>query len=298
MSRGCGPAAGRRSDGWIGGHLTGPGQQAGPWVSRRRPLRLRAARRRRRFRGCRPGGPGGAARPGPPGRVRAPAARSSAARRRGTGRLAARHARRRAWTAQPGRQDRPSRLSARACRGSGGPATAAVGAPVARWVPAARSPRPRMRSRAFRGGPSALTAAGRGGAGPDRLAAAAPQAPGTGCVGGGVLGSRSPGSLGGGRGVPGAAFAARRSPGGPGGAAARPRPRRRSPVPEQRPRPAALGRPPAARAPGIPDGRAFPGGALAARPARGPGGRRRGFGRRRSFGAGTAQRIPVAGALA
>src|SRR5262245_24825350 len=35
------PAAGRGADGWIGGHLTGPGQQAGPRASRR-PLRLRA----------------------------------------------------------------------------------------------------------------------------------------------------------------------------------------------------------------------------------------------------------------
>jgi hypothetical protein len=72
---------------------------------------------------------------------------------------------------------------------------------------------PRLPARAFRGGPSALTGAGRG------LRRSAPlrlrMRRRDGVLGGGVLGSRAAGS-GGGRGMSAAAFAARRAPGAPG----------------------------------------------------------------------------------
>jgi hypothetical protein len=171
------------------------------------------------------------------------------------------------------------RLSARAFRGSGGPARTAGGG-GSRGLLGSAGPfaRPRMRSRAFRGGPSALTAAGRGM--PGRTASLRLRGRRRdGVLGGGVLGSRSPGSLGGGRRVPGAAFTARRSPGGPG-------PLRHGRGPGAVPRFRSSGRGlrrwgdrllPGRR--GSRTGGAFPGGAL-------PGGRRRGFGRRRRFGAG------------
>jgi rod shape-determining protein MreD len=60
-------AAARQADGWVGGHRSGPGRQAGPWVHRRRPLNLRArdgvagsaaAGAARRRQGAGPGRPG------------------------------------------------------------------------------------------------------------------------------------------------------------------------------------------------------------------------------------------------
>ena len=294
------PAAGRRSDGWIGGHLTGPGQQAGPWVSRRRPLQLRAARRRRWFRGRRPGGPGGAARPGPPGRVRAPAARRPAARRRGAGRLAARHARR-----GPGQPARPRSVlpavgprlprlgrPGQDDRRRGVPWPAGFRQPV-RPAPAAVTRLPRRALGPDRGGPRD--------AGPDRLAAAARPARGRGAR---WRRARQPVTGEPGRWARDAGRRLQRPPfaGWARAAAARPRSRRRSPVPEQRPRPAALGRPPAARAPGIPPGRCLPGRCL---PGWGAGRRPRWPGRAAArlrpaarLRRGPAQRIPVAGAVA
>ena len=192
-----------------------------------------------------------------------------------------------------------SRLSARAFRGSGGPARTAGG--TSRGLLGSGGPlaRPRRRSRAFRGGPSALTAAGRGKAG--RTASLRlRRRRGDGVLGGGVLGSRSAGSmgaLGGGRArcrVPPSAPAVRRARPGRCGTAAAPEP---SQVPEQRPRPAALGRPAAARPPGIPcAGRRFPGGALAGGRG-GPGAAARLRPAARLW-RGPARRIPVAGAVA
>jgi rod shape-determining protein MreD len=281
------PGAGRQSDGWIGGHLTGPGQQAGPWVSRRRPLQLRAR-----------GGVAGsaaaaqtglAARPGP-GRPAGSVHLRLGSPRRGDGVLGGSlRAMLGVGLAGPPGPGSSSRLSARAFRGSGGPARTAGGGSRGLLGSGGPFARPRMRSRAFRGGPSALTAAGRGV--PGRTASLRlRRRRGDGVLGGGVLGSRSPGSLGGGRGVPGAAFAARRSPGGPGalrhgrGPGAVPRFRSSGRglrrwgdrlLPGRR----------GSRTGGAFPGGAFPGGALAGG-RRGPGGRRRGFGRRRSFGAG------------
>jgi len=226
--------AGRGADGWIGGGQSGPGQPAGPWVHRRRPLQLRA-------RGGVAGSAAGtriAARPGPaaPGR---PVHLRLGTPRRGDGVLggslhsllgggpdglgagSGRASRMRGAAfrgsiglvsagSATGSRPGSARLSARAFRGSGGPA-AALG------DGASRGPltRPRRRSRAFRGGPSALTAAGTGGLGRAtslRLRGRRRD----GVVGGGVLGSRVPGRQGAGSPVPGAAFAARRRPGAPG----------------------------------------------------------------------------------
>jgi rod shape-determining protein MreD len=269
------PAAGRQSDGWIGGHLTGPGQQAGPWVSRRRPLRLRA---RGGVAGSAAASQAGlAARPGP-GRPAGSVHLRLGSPRRGDGVLGGSlRAMLGVGLASP--SGASPRLSARAFRGSGGPARTAGGG-GSRGLLGSAGPfaRPRMRSRAFRGGPSALTAAGRGM--PGRTASLRLRGRRRdGVLGGGVLGSRSPGSLGGGRRVPGAAFTARRSPGGPG-------PLRHGRGPGAVPRFRSSGRGlrrwgdrllPGRR--GSRTGGAFPGGAL-------PGGRRRGFGRRRRFGAG------------
>jgi rod shape-determining protein MreD len=225
-------AAGRGADGWIGGHPSGPGPQAGPWVSRRRPLRLRA---RGGVAGSAAGaGMGGRSGPAAPGR---PVRLRLGAPRRGDGvlggslrsllgggpdgllRSSGRESRMRGaafrgsiglvGTGSAGGGSRPgsARLSARAFRGSGGPArTLGDGS--------SRGPltRPRRRSRAFRGGPSALTAAGTGGLGRAtslRLRGRRRD----GVVGGGVLGSRVPGRPGSGRTMAGAAFAARRRPG-------------------------------------------------------------------------------------
>ena len=179
-----------------------------------------------------------------------------------------------------------SRLSARAFRGSGGPARTAGGASRGLLGSGGPLARPRRRSRAFRGGPSALTAAGRGKAG--RTASLRlRRRRGDGVLGGGVLGSRSAGSmgaLGGGRAMPGAAFSARRTPGAPG-------PLRHGRGPGAVPKFRSSGRGlrrwgdrllPGRR--GSRPGGAFPGGALAG--GRGGPGGRRGFGRRRGFGAG------------
>jgi hypothetical protein len=100
-----------------------------------------------------------------------------------------------------------ARLPARAFRGSGGPAAAPGDG-------SSRGPltRPRRRSHAFRGGPSALTASGTGlrRATPLRLRARRRD----GVVGGSVLGGRVRGaSLGGGHAMQGTAFEARRAPG-------------------------------------------------------------------------------------
>ena len=228
--------AGRQSDGWIGGHQTGPGQQAGPWVSRRRPPQLRA---RGGVAGSAAGQAGLAGRPGP-GR---PVNLRLGAPRRGDGVL-------------------------------GGSLRAMLGVGLA--SPPGSGASSRLSGRAFRGGPSALTAAGRGTAG--RTASLRLRGRrGDGVLGGGVLGSRSPGSRGGGRGVPGAAFSARRSPGGPGVLR-----HGRGPGAVPRFRSTGLRRWGDRLLPGrrgsLPGG-AFPGGALAGGRG-GPGGRRRGFGRR------------------
>ena len=227
------PAAGRGADGWIGGHQSGPGVRSGPWVQRRHPLQLRA----------RDGVAGSAAglgsRPGPaaPGR---PVHLRLGAPRRGDGVLggslrsllgggvdgllggSGRESRMRgaafrgsiglvgAGSAVGGSRPGSAKLSARAFRGSGGPATTLGDG-------SSRGPltRPRRRSRAFRGGPSALTTAGTGlrRATPLRLRARR----GDGVVGGSVLGGGARGAgRGGGRAMPGAAFVARRAPGAPG----------------------------------------------------------------------------------
>jgi rod shape-determining protein MreD len=227
-------AAGRGADGWIGGHQSGPGPRSGAWVHRRRPLQLRAR-----------GGVAGSAaglgsRPGPPAPGR-PVHLRLGTRRRGDGVLggsvrsllgggpdgplggSGRQSRMRGaafrgsiglvsvGSTAGGSRPGSARLSARAFRGSGGPAkTMGDGS--------SRGPltRPRRRSGAFRGGPSALTAAGTGlrRAAPLRLRARRRD----GVVGGGVLGGRAPGGggLGGGRTMSGSAFVARRAPGSPG----------------------------------------------------------------------------------
>jgi len=209
------PAGGRQADGWIGGHPAGHGQQAGPWVSRRRPRQLRA----------RGGVAGSAAATGLAGRSglgRPPG--SGAARpvqlrlgspRRGDGVLGGSlRAMLGVGLAGPPGPGGSARLSARAFRG---PARAAGGGASRGLLgPGGPLAQPRRRSRVFRGGPSALTAAGRarpGRSAPLRLR----RRRGDGVLGGGVLGSRSPaGGLGGRRQMPGAAFTARRSPGAPG----------------------------------------------------------------------------------
>jgi len=293
------PAAGRGADGWIGGHLTGPGQQAGPRVSRR-PPQLRA---RGGVAGSAAAAQAGlAARPGP-GPAR-PVRLRLGSPRRGDGVLGGSlRAMLGVGLAGPSSPGTSSRLSARAFRGSGGPAGTAGGG-ASRGLLGSGSPLagPRRRSRAFRGGPSALTAAGRGKAA--RTASLRlRRRRGDGVLGGGVLGSRSSGSmaaLGGGREMRGAAFSARRTPGSPG-------PLRHGRGPGAVPRfrssgrglrrwgdrllPGRRGSRPGGAFPGgafpggaFPGG-AFPGGALAGGRG-GPGGRRRGFGRGRGFGAG------------
>ena len=293
------PGAGRQSDGWIGGHLTGPGQQAGPWVSRRRPLQLRA---RGGVAGSAAAAQAGlAARPGP-GRPAGSVHLRLGSPRRGDGVLGGSlRAMLGVGLAGPPGPGSSSRLSARAFRGSGGPArTAGRGIP---WPAGFRRPvRPapdavtRLPRRALgpdRGGPRD--------AGPDRLAAAAPPARGRGAR---WRRARQPVAGEPGRWARDAGCRLRRPPftGWARGAAARPRPRRRSPVPEQRPRPAALGRPPAARAPGIPDGRCVPGrcvpGRRAGRRPRWPGRPAARLRPAAQLRRGPAQRIPVAGALA
>jgi rod shape-determining protein MreD len=223
-------AAGRGADGWIGGHQSGPGR-SGPWVHRRRPLQLRA----------RDGVAGSAAglsrRPGPatPGR---PVHLRLGAPRRGDGVLggslrsllgagdgllggSGRESKMRgaafrgsiglvgAGSAVGGARPGSAKLSARAFRGSGGP-------PTTLGDGSSRGPltRPRRRSRAFRGGPSALDGAGTGlrRAIPLRLRARR----GDGVVGGSVLGGRLWGAAPGGRAMSGSAFVARRAPGAPG----------------------------------------------------------------------------------
>ena len=290
------PAAGRQSDGWIGGHLTGPGQQAGPWVSRRRPLQLRA---RGGVAGSAAAAQAGlAARPGP-GRPAGADLRLGSPRR-GDGVLGGSlRAMLGVGLAGPPGPGASSRLSARAFRGSGGPARTAGGG-ASRGLLGSGGPlaRPRLRSRAFRGGPSALTAAGRGKAG--RTASLRlRRRRGDGVLGGGVLGSRSAGSmgaLGGGRAMPGAAFSARRSPGGPGrcGTAAVP-----APFPGSGAAAAACGAGATACCPGAGDpGRAAPSRAArwpAAAAARAAAARLRPAARLRR---GPARRIPVAGAVA
>ena len=225
---------GHGADGWIGGHQSGPGRPAGPWVQRRRPLQLRA---RGGVAGSAAGtGLGRQAGPAAPGR---PVHLRLGTPRRGDGVLggslrsllgggpdgplggSGRESRMRgaafrgsiglvgAGSAVAGPRGGPARLSARAFRGSGGPASS-------RGDGSSRGPltRPRRRSRAFRGGPSALTAAGAGG----RRRVTSLRLRGRrrdGVVGGSVLGSRLPGA---GRTMPGTAFAARSSGRGPGAA--------------------------------------------------------------------------------
>ncbi|HYA50332.1 MAG TPA: rod shape-determining protein MreD, partial [Streptosporangiaceae bacterium] len=206
------PAAGRQSDGWIGGHLTRPGQRAGPWVSRRRPLQLRA---RGGVAGSAAAAQAGlAARPGP-GRPAGSVQLRLGSPRRADGVLGGSlRAMLGVGLASPPGPGASTRLSARAFRGSGGPARTAGGGSRGLLGSGGPSAQPRLRSRVFRGGPSALTAAGRGMTGQTASLRLRGRR-GDGVLGGGVLGSRSSGSLGGGRGVPGAAFTARRSPGGP-----------------------------------------------------------------------------------
>jgi len=155
-----------------------------------------------------------------------------------------------------------SRLSARAFRGSGTPAGTAGGG-GSRGLLGSGGPfaRPRLRSRAFRGGPSALTAAGRGT--PGRTASLRLRGRRRdGVLGGGVLGSRSPGGPGPLRHGRGAGAVPRFRSSGPRRWGDRLLPGRRGSLP----------------------GGAFPGGALAG--GGGPGRRRRGFARRHGFGAG------------
>jgi rod shape-determining protein MreD len=233
-------AAGRQARSWIGGHQGGPGQQAGPWVSRR-PLNLRA---RDGVAGSAAGTGQGrpAARPGPA----RPVHLRLGAPRRGDGVLggslrglvggglagltglagsSGRESRMRGAAFRgstgpaggsrggPARPGPAPRLPARTFRGSGGPARAAGDGS---WRGSLRAGGPfpglRPRSRTFRGGPSALDTAGRGGlrrSAPLRLRGRRRD----GVVGGGVLGGRAPGN---GRGMPGAAFGDRRARGAPG----------------------------------------------------------------------------------
>jgi hypothetical protein len=282
------PAAGHQAGGWIGGHPAGPGQQAGPWVSRRRPLRLRAR-----------GGVAGSAaasqaglavRPGPA----RPVHLRLGTPRRGDGVLGGSlRAMLGVGLAGPSGPRASPRLTARAFRGGGGPARTA-GDGASRGLAGAGRPfsSPRRRSRVFRGGPSALAAAG--GERPGRAASLRLRGRrGDGVLGGGVLGSSAAwgrgNGLGGGRGMRGAAFTAHRAPGGPG-----PLRHGRGPgaVPRFRSGGRGLRRWGARLLPGrrgARPGGAFPGGALPGRGladgGRGGLGGRRGLGRRRGFGA-------------
>jgi rod shape-determining protein MreD len=280
------PGAGRQAGGRIGGHPAGPGQQARPRASRR-PLRLRAR-----------GGVAGSAAASQAGlaarpRQSRPVHLRLGAPRRGDGVLGGSlRAMLGVGLAGPSSPGASSRLTARAFRGGSGPSRT-PGDGASRGLLGAGRPltSPRRRSRVFRGGPSALTAAGRrrpGRTAPLRLRGRR----GDGVLGGGVLGSGASGSgngLGRGRGIPGAAFTARRAPGGPG-------PLRPGRGPGAVPRFRSSGRGlrrwgarllPGRR--GSRPGGAFPGGGLAGGGLAG-GGRggldgRRGFGRRRGFGA-------------
>ena len=227
--------AAARQGGWIGGHQGGPGQQTGPRVSRR-PLNLRA---RNGVAGSAAGrGPGPGARPGParPVHLRLGAPRRGDGVLGGSlrslvgGGLAG-------LTGLAGSPGRESRMRGAAFRGSAGPAGGSLSVP-SRPGPSSRLParafrgsgpaRPagdgswrgalrtggllpgfRPRARAFRGGPSALDAAGRGGprrSAPLRLRRRRRD----GVLGGGVLGSRASGN---GNGMPGAALRSGRGQG-------------------------------------------------------------------------------------
>jgi rod shape-determining protein MreD len=300
-------AAARQADGWVGGHQSGPGRQAGPWVNRR-PLHLRARSGVAGSAAAARAGPGRPA--GPPGPARAVHLRLGAPRR-GDGVLGGslrtllgggRESRMRgsAFRGSAGPAGEGSRgglphprssprLPARAFRGTGGSARAlGDGSPRGRLRAGSPLPGPRLRSRAFRGGP-ALTAAGRGRPGrpaPLRLRGRR----GDGVVGGGVLGSRASGErgvgggLGGGRGMRGAAFTAGRAAGAPGALRSG---RGQGAVPRFRGAGRGLlrwgDRVLPGRRGGMP-GRAFPGGALSGGSRGGLGGRRRGFGGSRRTG--------------
>jgi rod shape-determining protein MreD len=209
-------AAGRQADGWIGGRQHGPGQPAGAWVQRRRPLHLRIR-----------GGVAGSATGGGVSQGRLPDLtrpvhlRLGAPRRRdgvvggslrglvgGLGGLG-------------GAPGRSAAMRGAAFRGSGRRSASLAGEGLAAGLLRPVSPA-RLRKRTFRGGPSALADAGRG-----RLGRAPRLRLGggrrrDGVVGGGVLGSgRSGGGGAGGgmggssRGMPGGAFGSR-APGAPG----------------------------------------------------------------------------------
>jgi len=276
-----------QAGGWIGGHPAGPGQQAGPWVSRRRPLRLRARGGVAGSAAATQAGP--AARPG----LARPVHLRLGAPRRGDGVLGGSlRAMLGVGLAGPSGPGASPRLTARAFRGGGGPARTA-GDGASRGLAGAGRPvsSPRRRSRVFRGGPSALAAAGR--ERPGRAASLRLRGRrGDGVLGGGVLGSAVRGrgnGLGGGRGMRGAAFTARRAPGGPGplrhGRGPGAVPRFRSGGHGLRSWGARLlpGRRGAFPGGALPGG-ALPGGGLAGGGRGGLGGRR-GLGRRRGFGA-------------
>ncbi|HUL26441.1 MAG TPA: rod shape-determining protein MreD, partial [Streptosporangiaceae bacterium] len=145
------PGAGRQSDCWSGGHLTGPGQQAGPWVSRRRPLQLRARSGVARSAAQ----AGQAARPRPaaiPGARGAGGRPSAAGRCSGTGE---RHRRRGRAAAARGRPGTGCRARRRPARRPG----AGCAAAARRSGPASHGPR-RSGRRARRG--RRVTAAGAG----------------------------------------------------------------------------------------------------------------------------------------
>jgi rod shape-determining protein MreD len=282
------PAAGRGAGGWIGGHPAGPGQQAGSWESRRRPPQLRA---RGGVAGSAAAAQAGlAARPGP-GPAR-PVRLRLGSPRRGDGVLGGSlRAMLGVGLTGPSSPGASPRLSARAFRGSGGPAGTAGGG-ASRGPLGSGSPlvRPRRRPRAFRGGSSALTAAGTGKTG-QTASLRLRRRRGDGVLGGGVLGSRSAGSMGtpgGRREMPGAAFSARRMPGAPG-----PLRHGRGPgaVPKFRSSGRGLRRWGDRLLPGRRGSRlggTFPGGAIpgGSFPGGAPADGRRGFGRRRGFGAG------------
>ncbi len=214
-------AAGRQGDGWIGGHPSGPGQPAGPWVSGRRPLHLRA--RSGVAGSAAAAGTGQGRQPGPPGTGRTVRLRLGAPRR-GDGVLGGSL---RALVggaavglqSGPGGPGRASRMRGAAFRGPSGHGSGLAGNGTRSGLPRAVSPR--LRARAFRGGPSAVAGAGRGRLGrPARLRLRGRRRDGV--LGGGVLGGAASlgrgagGGMAGGRGMSGATFTARRAPGAPG----------------------------------------------------------------------------------
>jgi rod shape-determining protein MreD len=113
------PAAGHRTDGWIGGSRDQPRQQAGAWVDRRRPLRLR---------------------------LRGGTAGSAAARQAGDGKPARRLATVNLRLGTPRRRD--GTIVARRYLAGAAPGTAFEGRAPARSA--------RLRGGALTGGPSAL----------------------------------------------------------------------------------------------------------------------------------------------